>query len=228
MTTGPSNGGSNANSSVSPAERRQALLNERLLHSLDEWMQQLRSEHESDWRQQFSAALSTTETAINDETQHLRSALSEALGQVERQQTRRISAWETTLSESETRQRQQIESIEQRLSAAATQAERLSRVGGLRSWTRSTAITVAVMLAVAGMTASGLMLADRLIDSRLERLTVLQQEIQRAERLPRLPQGVEIREIQGSTYLVGIAPDGARVGNLRDGTPVIELTDTRN
>lgn len=124
--------------------------------------------------------------------------------------------------------RRQIEGIEQRLSTAATQAERLSRVGGLRSWTRPLAITVSVMVAVAGITAGGLHLTDRLIDLRWERLSALNQEIQRAESLPRLPQGVEIREIQGGTYLVGIDPDEAWVGILRDGTPVIELTDTRD
>lgn len=228
MTTGQSSGGSNESSSVSPAARRQALLNERLMQSLDELMQQLRSEHESDWRQQFSDALSTTETVINDQTQWLTAQISEALSQVESRQTRRISGWETALSDSETRQRQQIEEIEQRLATAATQAERLSQVGGLRSWTRPLAITAAVMLAIGGTTAGGLLLTDRLIDSRLERLATLQEEIQRAEQVPRLPQGVEIREIQGGTYLVGIDPDEAWVGNLRDGTPVIELTNTRD
>ena len=228
MTTGQSNGGSNESSSVSPAARRQELLNERLMQSLDELMRQLRSEHESDWRQQFSDALSTTEVAINDQTRRLSSTLSEALSQVESRQTRRISGWETALSESGARQRQQIESIEQRLSTAATQAERLSQVGGLRSWTRPLAITAAVMLAVVGVTASGLLLADRLIDSRLERLITLRQEIRRAESLPRLQEGmeIEIRTIQGEPYLVleGINPE-MRVGTIDNGqTPVIQLT----
>ncbi|WP_253452451.1 hypothetical protein [Halomonas sp. Y3] len=229
MTTGASNGGSSVSSSVSPVERRQALLNERLLHSLDELMQQLRSEHESDWRQQFSDALSTTETAINDETQRLRSALSEALGQIERQQTRRISGWEQVLSESEARQRQQVEGIEQKLAAAATQAERLSRVGGIRSWARSMAITVAIMLAVAGVTASGLHLTDWLIESRKERLDSVNEKLKQAQRL--LPEGVEILEINDQTYLVGlrVSPDiqerGAGWIGIWGDHPVVQLTE---
>lgn len=217
--TGPSN----TPLSEKLAERRQQQLAE-----LDDVTQRQLSEHESGLRQQLSDVRRTTEAAISDETQRLRAMLSEALGQIERQQTRRLSGWETALSESEARQRQQIEGIEQRLSEAAIQAERLSRIGGLRSWTRPAAITAAVMLAVGSVTAGGLHLADRLIDSHMERLSVLNEEIQRAEQVPRLPRDVEIREIQGGTYLVGIDPDTAWVGTLRDGTPVIALTDTRD
>ncbi|WP_081785906.1 relaxase/mobilization nuclease domain-containing protein [Halomonas sp. BC04] len=62
-----------------------------------------------------------------------------------------------------------------------------------------------VMLAVGSVTAGGLHLADRLIDSRLERLITLRQDIRRAEEAaPRLPEGVEVRTIQGEPYLVGI------------------------
>ncbi|EWH02005.1 hypothetical protein Q427_11100 [Halomonas sp. BC04] len=61
------------------------------------------------------------------------------------------------------------------------------------------------MLAVGSVTAGGLHLADRLIDSRLERLITLRQDIRRAEEAaPRLPEGVEVRTIQGEPYLVGI------------------------
>ncbi|WP_262488976.1 hypothetical protein [Halomonas sp. ANAO-440] len=216
MTTGPSS---------KPLSERLAERRQQQLAELDDVTQRQLSEHEKGLKQQLNDARRTTESAISDETQRLRTTLSEALGQIERQQTRRLSGWETALSDSEARQRQQIEGIEQRLSDAALQAERLSRIGGLRSWTRPAAITAAVMLAVGSVTAGGLHLADRLIDSRMDRLAVLNQEIQRAEEAaPRLPPSVEIRTIQGETYLVGIDPDEAWVGSLQDGTPVIQLT----
>ncbi|PAU74070.1 hypothetical protein CK498_24525 [Halomonas salipaludis] len=205
------------------AERRQQQLAE-----LDDVTRRQLSEHENALQQQLNDARRTTEAAISDETQRLRTMLSEALGQIERQQTRRLSGWETALSDSEARQRQQIEGIEQRLADAANQAERLGRIGGLRSWTRPAAITAAVMLAVGSVTAGGLHLADRLIDSRVEYLITLRQEIRRAENLPRLQEGmeIEVRTIQGENYLVleGINP-GMRVLTIDNGqTPVIPLT----
>ncbi len=182
-------------------ERRKKLLGE-----LEGATQRQLDEHERALQQLLNDARRTTEHAIRDQSNRLDTALSDAAAQ----------------------QRQQIEAIEQRLSTAATQAERLSQVGGLRSWTRPLAITAAVMLAVVGVTASGLLLADRLIDSRLERLITLRQEIRRAESLPRLQEGmeIEIRTIQGEPYLVleGINPE-MRVGTIDNGqTPVIQLT----
>ncbi len=189
------------------------LLSERLaerkakqLGALEQSTQELLSEHENALQQLLNDARRTTESAIREQSHQLDQALNGAAAQ----------------------QRQQLESIEKRLSTAATQAERLSRVGGLRSWTRPLAITAAVMIAVGGVTAGGLLLTDRLINSRLERLAMLQEEIQRAEQVPRLPQGVEIRGIQGGTYLVGIDPRAAWTGSLQNGTPVIELTNTRD
>jgi hypothetical protein len=173
---------------------------------LDELTQRLLSEHENGLRQLLSDARSTTEAAIRGQSERLTSAL----------------------SESETRQRSEIERIEKRLEAAATQAERLSRVGGLRSWTRPAAITLAVMLAVGAVTATGVRVADLLIAGRIQELATLRDEIQRAESLPRLPQGVEIRTIRGETYLVGVDPDQAFTGTINGGqTPVIGLTRSR-
>lgn len=180
------------------AERRQKQMGE-----LDDVTQRLLSEHESDFRQQLSDARRTTEAAIRAHSEHLATALSEV----------------------ETRQTRQIQDLEKRLASAAEQAERLSRVGGLRSWARPLAISVAVMIGIVGVAASGLLLTDRLIDSRIQKLVTLRDEIQRAESLPRLPQGVEIRTIQGESYLVGVDPNQAFTGTLNDGqTPVIGLT----
>lgn len=170
---------------------------------LDDVTQKLLSEHESALQQQLSDARHTTENAIRAHSEHLATALSEV----------------------ETRQTRQIENLEHQLASAAEQAERLSRVGGLRSWTRPLAITVAVMIGIGGVTAGGLLLTDRLIDSRIQTLMTLRDEIQRAENLPRLPQGVEVRTIQGESYLVGIDPNTAFTGTINDGqTPVIGLT----
>lgn len=174
------------------AERRKKLLGE-----LEGVTQRQLDEHASALQQLLNDARRTTESAIRAQSQHLTAALSDA----------------------EMQQRQQLEAIEQRLATAATQAERLSRVGGLRSWTRPLAITLAVMLAVGGTAAGGLLLTDRLIDSRLERLAGL------------LPQGVEIREIDGQTYLVGIrvrqGSEERRAGwaGLWRGRPVVQLTE---
>lgn len=179
------------------AERRKAQLGE-----LENLTQQQLNEHESALQQLLSDARRTTEAAIRGQSERLTSALSEA----------------------ETRQRSEIERIEKRLEAAATQAERLSRVGGLRSWTRPLAITLAVMLAVGALTAGGLAVADRVIDSRIQKLVTLRDEIQRAESLPRLGNHLELRTIQGETYLVG----EAWRGNMDDGTPVVSLTRTRD
>lgn len=180
------------------AERR-----EKQLAELDELTHRLLSEHESGLRRLLSDAQSTTASAIH-------------------RQNERLS---TTLNETEQRQRQQIESIEKRLSAAADQAERLNKIGGMRSWTRPMAITVAVMLAVGGVTAGGLAVADRVIDSRLARLSALNTEIERAKTMPRLPEGVEIRTIEGESYLMGVDPNKAFTGTINDGqTPVIGLT----
>ncbi|SDO41735.1 hypothetical protein [Vreelandella arcis] len=191
-------GPSNKPLSEQLAERR-----EKQLAELDELTQRLLSEHESGLRRLLSDAQSTTASAIHRQNEHL----------------------STTLNETEQRQRQQIESIEQRLSAAADQAERLNKTGGMRSWTRPVAITVAVMLAVGGVTAGGLAVADRVIDSRLARLSALNTEIERAESQPRLPEGVEIRTIEGESYLVGVDPKKALTGTINDGqTPVIGLT----
>ncbi|WP_299313699.1 hypothetical protein [uncultured Halomonas sp.] len=170
---------------------------------LDDVTQRLLSEHESALQQQLSDARRTTENAIRAHSEHLATALSEV----------------------ETRQTRHIQTLEQRLASAAAQAERLSRAGGIRSWTRPLAITFAVMIGLAAATAGGLLLTDRLIDSRIQTLMTLRDEIQRAESLPRLPQGVEIRTIQGESYLVGVDPNQAFIGTINDGqTPVIGLT----
>lgn len=190
-------GPSNTPLNVRLAERRQQQLD-----ALEQSTEELLNEHESALRALLSDVRRTTEAAIRDQSQHLTSAL----------------------SESERRQRKPIEAIEQRLASAANQAERLSQIGSLQRWTRPLAIMVAVMLAVGAVTASGLLLTDRLIDSRLERLAMLRQEIQRAEQAPRLPQGVAIRAIEGQSYLMGIDIDTAWTGRLDNGTPVIRLT----
>lgn len=189
--------------STKPLSERLAARRAQQMGELDDVTQKLLSEHESALQQQLSDARRTTENAIRAHSEHLA----------------------TTLSEVETRQTRQIENLEHQLASAAKQAERLSRVGGLRSWTRPLAITVAVMIGIGGVTAGGLLLTDRLIDSRIQTLMTLRDEIQRAENLPRLPQGVEIRTIQGESYLVGIDPDTTFTGTINDGqTPVIGLT----
>ena len=183
------------------AERRAQQMGE-----LDNVTQRLLNEHESAFQQQLNAARRTTESAINAHSQHLNSALSEV----------------------KTRQTRHIQTLEQRLASAAEQAERLSRAGGLRSWTRPLAITCAVMIGVSAATAGGLLLADRMIDSRIERLATLKQQIERAERLPRLPAGVGLHTAGGHTYLTGVDPRQAFTGTINDGqTPVIGLTRNR-
>jgi hypothetical protein len=183
------------------AERRAQQMGE-----LDNVTQRLLNEHESTFQQQLNAARRTTESAINAHSQHLNSALSEV----------------------ETRQTRQIQTLEQRLASAAAQAERLSRAGGLRSWTRPLAITCAVMIGVSAATAGGLLLADRVIDSRIERLATLKQQIERAERLPRLPAGVGLHTAGGHTYLTGVDPSQAFTGTINNGQiPVIGLTRNR-
>lgn len=183
------------------AERRAQQMGE-----LDNVTQRLLNEHESAFQQQLNAARRTTERAIRAHSQHLNSALSEV----------------------ETRQTRQIQTLEQRLASAAAQAERLSRAGGLRSWTRPLAITCAVMIGVSAATAGGLLLADRMIDSRIERLATLKQQIERAERLPRLPAGVGLHTAGGHTYLTGVDPSQAFIGSINDGqTPVIGLTRSK-
>ena len=196
-------GPSKASLSERLAERRKKQLDQ-----LDELTQRLLSEHESGLRRLLSDAQSTTASAIH-------------------RQNERLS---TTLNETEQRQRQQIESIEKRLSAAADQAERLNKIGGIRSWTRPMAITMAVMLAVGGVTAGGLAVADRVFDSRLARLSALNTEIERAESQPRLPEGVEIRTLSdGESYLVGVDPNKAFTGTINDGqTPIISLTQKKD
>jgi len=185
-----------------PLSERLAERREKQLAELDELTQGLLSEHESGLRRLLSDAQSTIASAIHSQNERLISALSTA----EKQQT------------------QQIESIEKKLSTAAAQAERLSRLGGLRSWTRTMAITVAVMLAAGGVTAGGLAIADRLIDSRLQRLATLKQEIQQAESMPRLGDHLEVRTIDGATYLIG----ETWTGNMSDGQPVIRLTQEKD
>ncbi len=183
------------------AERRTQQMGE-----VDKLTQKLLREHESAFQQQLTAARRTTESAINAHSQHLNSALSEV----------------------ETRQTRQIQTLEQRLASAAAQAERLSRAGGLRSWMRPLAITCAVMIGVSAATAGGLLLADRMIDSRIERLATLKQQIERAERLPRLPAGVGLHTAGGHTYLTGVDPSQAFIGTINDGqTPVIGLTRSK-
>lgn len=188
--------------STKPLSEKLAERRAQQLAEMDSVTQTQLSEHENALKQQLAAARHTTESAIND----LNHSLSKQLNSVM------------------TGQREQIEQINKRLATAAAQAERLSRVGGLRSWTRPAAITVAVMLAVGGMTAGGLAIADRLIDSRLQQLTTLRQEIQRAEQLPRLGDHLEVRTIDGGIYLIG----ETWTGKMTDGQPVIELTNTRN
>lgn len=173
----------------------------RQLDELEQSTQALLSEHERALQQLLNDARRTTENAIREQSHQLDTALSDAAAQ----------------------QRQQVEAIERRLSTAATQAERLSRAGGIRSWTRHLAITVAVTVGVTvGISVAvggGLKLTDRLIDSRLERLAGL------------LPQGVEIREINGQTYLVGIrvrqGSEEHQVGwtGLWRERPVLQLTE---
>jgi len=197
--------------SNTPLSERLAERKAQQLGALEQSTQELLKEHENALQQLLNDARCTTENAIRGQSRRLDTALSNAAAQ----------------------QRQQLEAIEQRLSIAATQAERLSRAGGIRSWTRHWAVTVAVTLgATVGISVAvggGLQLTDRLIDSRLGRLAMLQEEIQRAEQMPKLlPQGVEIREIQGGTYLVGVDPREAWTGSLQNGMPVIELTNTRD
>lgn len=188
--------------STKPLSEKLAERRAQQLAEMDSVTQAQLIEHENALKQQLAAARHTTESAISD----LNHSLSKQLNSV-------VAG-----------QREQIEQINKRLATAAAQAERLSQVGGLRSWTRPAAITVAVMLAVGGMTASGIAIADRLIDSRLQRLATLQQEIQRIEQMPRLGDHLEVITIDGATYLVG----EAWKGNMEDGTPVIELTNTRD
>lgn len=183
------------------AERRAQQLGE-----LESLTQQQLNEHERALQQRLSDARHTTETAIRDQNQRLITALSEA----------------------ETRQWQQIENIEQRLATATKHAERLSQIGGLRSWMRPLAITAAVMIAVGSLTAGGLAVTDRVIDKRLERLAELNDEAQQAKNQPRLPEGVKIEVIGGHTYLVGVDSNQAFIGTLNDGqTPVIGLTRSK-
>jgi len=180
------------------AERRKRQLDE-----LDELTQRELKEHERDLKRLLSDARTTTVSAINSQNERLSASLNEA----------------------EQRQQQQAKQIEQRLAMAVVQAERLSRVGGIRSWTRPAAITLAVMLTISALVGSGILLTDRLIESRLVRLETLNTEIERAEALPRLPQGVAVRTLNdGHTYLTGIDPNTAWVGTLNDDTPVIRLT----
>lgn len=183
------------------AERRAQQLAE-----MDSVTQTQLSEHENALKQQLAAARHTTESAIND----LNHSLSKQLNSV-------VAG-----------QREQIEQIEKRLATAVAQAERLSRAGGLRSWTRPAAITVAVMLTVSALVGSGLLLTDWQINKRIQHLQTLNTEIQRAENLPRLPPGVEIREIDGHTYLVGVDSNTAWTGTWGEGAdqrPVLRLTE---
>lgn len=191
-------------SSNKPLSEKLAERQKDQLGKVENLTQEQLNEHVIALKQQLNTARDTTESAIRDQTERLTSALSEA----------------------ETRQRGQIEGIESRLATAAAQAEKLSRIGGIRSWMRPAAITVSVMLAVGGVTVGGLAVADRVIDSRIERLTEINEEINRAKEQPRLPAGVEIRSLSdGQSYLIGVDPKRAWVGTLNDGqTPVIGLT----
>ncbi|WP_235818921.1 hypothetical protein [Vreelandella massiliensis] len=180
------------------AERRKKQLAE-----LDDVTQQQLHEHVSVLQQQLSDVRRTTETAIRKQSEKTTSALNEF-----RQQ-----------------HQQQIKDIEQHLAQAANQAERLSRAGSLQSWIRPLSITLSVMLTVGAITSGGLLLTDRLIDNRLDRLAILRKEIRRAEQIPRLPEGIQIRAFQGATYLLGVDPDTMWTGTINDGqTPVIRLT----
>lgn len=195
--------------SNTPLSERLAERKAQQLGALEQSTQELLNEHESALQQLLNDARRTTENAIREQSLQLDTALNNAAAQ----------------------QRQQLESIEQRLSTAAAQAERLSRAGGLRSWTRHLAITVAVTLGVTmGISVAvggGLKLTDRLIASRWEELATLKQEIQSAEQAPRLPQGVKIQALSdGRPYLIGVDPDTAWAGTINNGqTPVIRLTE---
>ena len=189
--------------STTPLSERLAERRKRQLDELDELTQRELKEHERDLKRLLSDARTTTVSAINSQNERLSASLNEA----------------------EQRQQQQAKQIEQRLAMAVVQAERLSRVGGIRSWTRPAAITLAVMLTISALVGSGILLTDRLIESRLVRLETLNTEIERAEALPRLPQGVAVRTLNdGHTYLTGIDSKTAWVGTLNDDTPVIRLT----
>lgn len=189
--------------STKPLSEKLAERRAQQLAEMDSVTQTQLSEHENALEQQLAAARHTTESAIND----LNHSLSKQLNSV-------VAG-----------QREQIEQIEKRLATAVAQAERLSRAGGLRSWTRPAAITVAVMLTVSALVGSGLLLTDWQINKRIQHLQTLNAEIQRAESMPRLGDHLEIRTIQGATYLVG----EAWIGNMEDdGTQVVELTNTRN
>lgn len=189
--------------STKPLSEKLAERRAQQLAEMDSVTQTQLSEHENALKQQLAAARHTTESAIND----LNHSLSKQLNSV-------VAG-----------QREQIEQIEKRLATAVAQAERLSRAGGLRSWTRPAAITVAVMLTVSALVGSGLLLTDWQINKRIQHLQTLNAEIQRAESMPRLGDHLEIRTIQGATYLVG----EAWIGNMEDdGTQVVELTNTRN
>jgi len=173
--------------STKPLSEKLAERRAQQLAEMDSVTQTQLSEHENALKQQLAAARHTTESAINDLTHSLSKQLNS------------VTAG----------QREQIEQIEKRLATAAAQAERLSQVGGLRSW-------------------SGILLTDWQINKRIQRLQTLNTEIQRAENQPRLPQGVEIRTINGQTYLVGIDAQQAWVGSVGEGAekqPVIRLTE---
>lgn len=188
--------------STKPLSEKLAERRAQQLAEMDSVTQTQLSEHENALKQQLAAARHTTETAIND----LNHSLSKQLNSV-------VAG-----------QREQIEQIEKRLATAAAQAERLSRAGGLRSWKRPAAITVSVMLTASALVGSGILLTDWQINKRIQHLQTLNAEIQRAESMPRLGDHLEIRTIQDATYLVG----EAWIGNMEDGTQVVELTNTRN
>lgn len=189
--------------STKPLSEKLAERRAQQLAEMDSVTQTQLSEHENALKQQLAAARHTTESAIND----LNHSLSKQLNSV-------VAG-----------QREQIEKIEKRLATAVAQAERLSQVGGLRSWTRPAAITVAVMLTASALVGSGILLTDWQINKRIQHLQTLNAEIQRAESMPRLGDHLEIRTLQGATYLVG----EAWIGNMKeDGTQVVELTNTRN
>lgn len=188
--------------STKPLSEKLAERRAQQLAEMDSVTQTQLSEHENALKQQLAAARHTTESAIHDLNQNLSKQLNSVVAG----------------------QREQIEQIEKRLATAVAQTERLSRAGGLRSWTRPAAITVAVMLTVSALVGSGILLTDWQINKRIQHLQTLNAEIQRAESMPRLGDHLEIRTIQGATYLVG----EAWIGNMEDGTQVVELTNTRN